>query len=203
MNGDRSLTTLPEREALTSDMMTLDAVVAKWAVDDTVAAMMLGWVPPEREWDLLDRGVHAMEARDWPAIVAPISGESLRAPSMAYRLRDLMERHGLPTDQLWLEAAASEDVLASAGVVRGLARRHRVGCGISLNAGFGDRALLPDLAALGISFIVLHPEPDRSVASDLSAMIIGRSLSRRARAYGMTSIGPADLDTDVVLSPAA
>jgi EAL domain-containing protein (putative c-di-GMP-specific phosphodiesterase class I) len=201
MDGDRHVGMTQARQVHDDSPVTLQAVAATYAADMTVAAMVLGSVPPAREWDLLDRGVHAMQARDWPAMLAPISRDLLRAPSVVYRLRDLMERNGLPADHLWLEVAASDDVLKTPGVVRALARRHRVGCGISLDEGFGDRALLPDLAAVGISFIVLHPASDRSVASDLSAMIIGRSLSRRARAHGITTIGPPDLDADVILPP--
>jgi len=201
MDGHHPVGTTQARQALHDGLVTLDATTATCAADGMLAAMALRRVPPEREWDMIDRAVHAMEARDWPAVIVPISHPTLTAPSIAYRVRDLMERHGLPADRLWLEVATPDDVLGAPGVVRALAGRHRVGCGVSIEEGFGDRALLPDLATAGISFVVLHPEPDRSVASDLSAMIIGRSISRRARANGMTTIGPPDLDADVILPP--
>jgi hypothetical protein len=46
--------------------VTLQAAAATYVADMTVAAMVLGRVPPAREWDLLDRGVHTMQARCCP-----------------------------------------------------------------------------------------------------------------------------------------
>lgn len=200
MDGDRHMGTAHARQALDDDLLAPHSAVATCTADGTVAAIALGNVPLEGEWDRLERGVHAMEARDWPAVLAPISRGLLQTPSLVHRLRELMDRHGLPADHLWLELAASDDVLEVPAVVRALARRHRVGCGINLDEGFGDRALLPELATMGIRFIVLHPGPGRAVASDLSAMIIGRSITRRARAHGITTIGPPNLDADVILT---
>lgn len=142
-----------------------------------------------------------MRERDWPALIAPVSGATLAIPSLAHRLRDLVTTHGVHDSQLWLEVMSSADVLDAPRLVSMLARRHSVGCSVHIDEGFEERALLPELAALGISFIVLHPGKDRCVASDLSAMIIGRSLSRRARANGITALGPTDLDADILLLP--
>lgn len=199
MDGDVDRGTAQARQALHDGMVTLDASTATCAADGTVAAMALRRVPPGREWDMVDRALHAMEARDWPAVIVPISRPTLAAPSIAYRVRDLVERHGLDPHRLWLEIASSEDVLDAPGVVTALARRHRMGCGVRLDEGFEDRALVPELSKLGITFMVLHAGQERSVASDLSAMIIGRSLSRRARAHGITTVGPAEVDADVIL----
>lgn len=150
------------------------------------------------EWTALDRAVHAMEARDWPAVLVPISAASLEAPSFPYRLRDLMERHRLLADRLWLELDSSASALELAGVVNALAARHPVGCRMAIDDAFDERALLPDLLAAGVSFAWLQPGDARSIADDLSALIAGRSLLRRARMQGMWVIGPADLSPDMV-----
>lgn len=152
----------------------------------------------DTEWTVLDRAVHAMEARDWPAVLVPVSAASLEAPSFPYRVRDLMERHGLPSDHLWLEIASSDEVLELPGVVSALATRHPVGCRMPIDDAFEERALLPDLVSAGVSFAWLEPGDARSIADDLSALIAGRSLLRRARMHGMWVIGPADLSPDMV-----
>jgi EAL domain-containing protein (putative c-di-GMP-specific phosphodiesterase class I) len=153
------------------------------------------------EWTMLDRAVHAMEARDWPAVIVAVSGASLASPSFAYRLRDLMEQHHLPADRLWLEVDSSHSVLRLPGVVRALAQRHLVGCRMPIDDAFEERALLPDLVATGISFAWLEPGDARSIADDLSALIAGRSLLRRARMHGISVIGPPDLSPDMVPPP--
>lgn len=150
------------------------------------------------EWTLLDRAVHAMEARDWPAVLVPVSGASLEAASFAYRVRDLMEEHGMVPDRLWLEINSSQSVLDLPGVTRALALRHPVGCRMPIDEAFEERALLPELVAAGASFAWVRPAHARSIADDLSALIAGRSLVRRARMHGMRVIGPADLSPDLV-----
>lgn len=150
------------------------------------------------EWTMIDRAVHALEARDWPAVIVPVSSASLRAPSFAYRVRDLMEQHELAAHRLWLEIDSSQSVLGLQGVVRCLAERHPVGCRMPIDDAFDERALLPDLVAAGVSFAWLQPAGARSIADDLSALIAGRSLLRRARLQGMSVIGPPDLEPDMV-----
>lgn len=150
------------------------------------------------EWTMLDRAVHAMEARDWPAVIVPVSGASLAAPSFAYRVRDLLEQHRLLTDRVWLEIASAESAIEFAGVVRSLADRHTVGCRIPIDDALGQRSLLPELMAMGVSFAWLQPGNAQSVADDLSALIGGRSLIRRARVHGISVIGPPDLAPDMV-----
>lgn len=150
------------------------------------------------EWTLLDRSVHAMEARDWPAVLVPLSAASLEAPSFPYRVRDLMEQHALAPDRLWLEIDSSQAVLDFAGVARALAARHAVGCRMPIDEAFEERALLPELVAAGASFAWVQPGRALSIADDLSALIAGRSLLRRARMHGMRVIGPVDLSPDMV-----
>lgn len=150
------------------------------------------------EWTMIDRAVHAMEARDWPAVIVPVSSASLQSPSFAYRVRDLMDEHELAPDRLWLEIESSRSALGLQGVVRCLAERHAVGCRMPIDEAFAERALLPDLVGAGVSFAWLQPADARSIADDLSALIAGRSLLRRARMHGMWVIGPADLSPDMV-----
>lgn len=150
------------------------------------------------EWSVLDRAVHAMEARDWPAAIVAISSASLAAPSFAYRLRDLAERHGLDPRRIWLEVDSPSAALALRGVVGTLAIRHAVGCRIDGDHALDERVLIPDLANAGVSFTWLHPGDGITVADDLSALIGGRSLVRRARTHGLMVIGPAELGTDLM-----
>lgn len=152
----------------------------------------------DTEWTMLDRALHAMEARDWPAVLVPLSAASLEAPSFPYRVRDLMERHQVPPGRVWLEIDSSQAALELAGVVRALANRHTVGCWMPIDDAFEERSLLPELAAAGVSFAWLEPGDARSIADDLSALIAGRSLVRRARMHGIRIIGPADLAPDMV-----
>jgi hypothetical protein len=65
--------TTQARQALHDGLVTLDATTATCAADGMLAAMALRRVPPEREWDMIDRAVHAMEARDWPAVIVPMT----------------------------------------------------------------------------------------------------------------------------------
>ena len=153
---------------------------------------------PGTEWMLLDRAVHAMEARDWPSVIVPISRASLTAPSFTYRLRDLAEQHDMPTDRIWLEVDSSKAALELAGVVSALAQRHPVGCRMPIDRALEERALLPDLVTAGVSFAWLQPGDARSIADDLSSLIGGRSLIRRARLHGVVTIGPADVCPDMV-----
>ena len=150
------------------------------------------------EWTLLDRAAHAMEARDWPAVIVAISGASLAAPSFAYRVRDLAEHHGLDPRRMWLEIDSPADALARPGVVRTLAIRHPVGCRIDDAHALNDRVLIPDLVDAGVSFAWLRPAYGATVADDLSALIGGRSLVRRARTHGLRVIGPAELGTHMM-----
>lgn len=148
------------------------------------------------EWTVIDRAAHAMEARDWPAVIVSISSASLAAPSFAYRVRDLAERHGLDPRRIWLEIDSPSAALALRGVVGTLAARHSVGCRIDGDHALDERALLPDLADAGVSFAWLEPGEGATVADDLSALIGGRSLVRRARTHGLAVIGAAELGTD-------
>ena len=150
------------------------------------------------EWSVLDRAVHAMEARDWPAAIVSISSASLAAPSFAYRVRDLAEQHDLDPRRIWLEVDSPSAALALRGVVGTLAIRHPVGCRIDGDHALDERALIPDLAEAGVSFTWLQPGDGITVADDLSALIGGRSLVRRARTHGLMVIGPAELGTDLM-----
>ena len=151
----------------------------------------------DAEWTMLDRAVLAMEARDWPAVIVPISRASLRAASLAYRLCDLMEQHGLEDDRLWLELDSSLTALAVPGTVAALARRHTVGCRMDGADAFSERALLPDLAAMGLTFAWVDDDGAGEPDGSLSALIAGRSLVRRGRVHGITIIGPEALGTDM------
>lgn len=149
------------------------------------------------EWSVLDRAVHAMEARDWPAAIVAISSASLAAPSFAYRVRDLAEDHGIDPRRIWLEIDGPASALALRGVVGTLAIRHAVGCRLDGDHALDERALIPDLAQAGVSFAWLEPGTAACVADDLSALIGGRSLVRRARTHGLRVIGPPELGTDL------
>lgn len=149
------------------------------------------------EWSVLDRAVHAMEARDWPAAIVPITRDSLAAPSFAYRVRDLAERHGVDPRRIWLELDSPDAVLALPGVVGVLSVRHRVGCRIDGAHAMEERIHVPDLAEAGITFAWIAPGSARSLADDLSMLIGGRSLVRRAHTHGIQVIGPSALDADM------
>lgn len=150
------------------------------------------------EWSVLDRAVHALEARDWPAAIVAISSASLAAPSFAHRMRDLAEQHGLDPRRIWLEVDSPAAALALRGVVGALAIRHAVGCRIDGDHALDERVLLPDLADTGMSFTWLRPGDGMTLADDLSALIGGRSLVRRARTHGLMVIGPPELGTDLM-----
>jgi len=155
-------------------------------------------VDADDEWLAILRAVHALLARDWPAVIVPVSGLSLGAPGFADRLDDLADHHSLRPGRIWVEAASSEALLSAADVTERLAQTHLVGVRLDVGHGFRDRALLPDLAALGVSFAWIEAPDGRSVADDLSGLIIGRSLVRRVQALGMAVIAPAELDGDMV-----
>lgn len=149
------------------------------------------------EWTLLDRAVHAIEARDWPAVIVPISSASVAAASFAYRVRDLAEQHRLDPRRLWLEVDSPATALALCGVVRTLAIRHTVGCRMDGAHALDERSGIPELIDAGVSFTWLEPTGDHTVANDLSTLIGGRSLVRRAHTYGMSVIAPAGLGADM------
>ncbi len=178
----------------------IDAVravpVARPASDEVAAFAM----QPQRaagaagaEWDLLDRAVLAMQARDWPAVIVPISAASLGAPSCAYRVRDLAERQAVDPRRIWLHVESARAVLHAPGVVSALAIRHHVGCTIHGADALDVRASIPDLVDAGVSFAWLEQATGSSAAGDLAALIGGRSLVRRARTHGLVVIGPAEL----------
>lgn len=150
------------------------------------------------EWIALLRAVHAMLARDWPAVIVPVSGRSLRSPGFADRLDDLADHHALRAGRIWLEADAAESLLDAPDVAEQVAHGHLIGVRLDVARGFRARALLPDLAALGVSFAWVEPADGRTVADDLSDLIVGRSLVRRAQAQGMAVIAPRELDGDMV-----
>lgn len=150
------------------------------------------------EWASVLRVVHAMLARDWPAVIIRVSDRSLEAPGFADRLGDLADHHGLPAGRIWVEADSSDALLTAPDVVEQLAQEHLMGVRLDVARGFRERALLPDLASLGVSFAWIEPADGRSVADDLSGLIVGRSLVRRAKAHGMAVIAPPELDGDLV-----
>lgn len=150
------------------------------------------------EWLSLLDALHALRARDWPAVIVPVSGRSLAALGFADRLDDLVEQLELPPGRLWIEIASSREVMTASRVVKQLARGHMVGVQLDVSQGFRERGLVPDLAALGVAFAWLVPADGRSVADDLSGLIIGRSLVKRAQAHGMAVIAPAELEADLV-----
>ena len=167
-----------------------------------LAAMAAAPAEPEAdaddEWIALLRAVHAMLARDWPAVIVPVSARSLQAPGFADRLDDLADHHALRAGRIWLEADAAESLLDAPEVSEQLAQGHLVGVRLDVARGFRERALLPDLAGLGVSFARVEPADGRTVADDLSGLIVGRSLVRRAQAHGMAVIAPQELDGDMV-----
>ena len=167
-----------------------------------LAAMTAAPAEPEAdaddEWIALLRAVHAMLARDWPAVIVPVSARSLQAPGFADRLDDLADHHALRAGRIWLEADAAEALLDAPEVSEQLAQGHLVGVRLDVARGFRERALLPDLAGLGVSFARVEPADGRTVADDLSGLIVGRSLVRRAQAHGMAVIAPQELDGDMV-----
>ena len=149
------------------------------------------------EWLALLDALHALRARDWPAVIVPVSGHSLAALGFADRVDDLVEQLELPPGRLWIEVASSREVMTASRVVTQLARGHMVGVQLDVSQGFRERGLVPDLAALGVSFAWLVPADGRSVADDLSGLIIGRSLVKRAQAHGMAVIAPGSLEADL------
>lgn len=150
------------------------------------------------EWLSILDALHALRARDWPAVIVPVSGHSLAALGFADRLDELVEQLALPPGRLWIEVASSRDVMTASRVVKQLARGHMVGVQLDVSQGFRERGLVPDLAALGVAFAWLVPADGRSVADDLSGLIIGRSLVKRVQAHGMAVIAPAELEADLV-----
>ena len=150
------------------------------------------------EWIALLRAVHAMLARDWPAVIVRVSAHSLQSQGFADRLDDLADHHALRAGRIWLEADAAESLLDAPEVSEQLAQGHLVGVRLDVARGFRERALLPDLAGLGVSFARVEPADGRTVTDDLSGLIVGRSLVRRAQAHGMAVIAPQELDGDMV-----
>jgi hypothetical protein len=150
------------------------------------------------EWTLLDRAVLAMQARDWPAAIVPISAASLRAPSFAYRVRDLAERHHIDPRRIWLEVDSPATALAAPAVVHTLSVRHVVGCRIHGGHALDQRAAIPRLAEAGVTFAWLDAPDGRPMADHLPSLIGGRSLVRRARTHGMKVIGPPGLGCHLV-----
>ncbi len=150
------------------------------------------------EWLAVQRAVQALRARDWPAVIVPASGESLASPGLAARLADLAARNDIRPGHLWIEVDSSDTVLSQPEVVEQLARDHMIGVRLDVANGFRERALVPELAELGIAFAWLAPTAGRCVADDLSGLIVGRSLVRRAQAHGMAVIAAAELEADLV-----
>lgn len=149
------------------------------------------------EWLAVLRAVHALRARDWPAVIVPVSGESLASPGLAARLDDLVARNDLRPGRLWIEVDSSGAVLSEPEVVAHLTQHHMIGVRLDVAQGFRERALVPELAELGIAFAWLAPTAGRCVADDLSSLIVGRSLVRRAQAHGMAVIAAAELEPDL------
>ena len=150
------------------------------------------------EWASVLRVVHAMLARDWPAVIVRVSERSLQSPGFADRLDDLADHHALRAGRIWVEADSSDALLGAPEVAEQLAQGHLLGVRLDVARGFRERALLPDLASLGVSFAWVEPADGHSVADDLSGLIVGRSLVRRAQAHGMGVIAPPELDGDLV-----
>lgn len=152
----------------------------------------------DEEWLAVLRALHALRGRDWPAVIVPVSAGSLHADGFADRLDALTEQYGLAPGRLWVQVESSEAALSAPEVVQQLAHGHMAGVRLDVSQGFRERALLPDLAALGVSFAWLEPADGRCVADDLSGLIVGRSLVRRAQTHGMAVIAREDLQADLV-----
>lgn len=178
----------------TRDAMTTTLLITP---DGSAAARAVRDGDLEQDWDVVEHAVIGLATHDWPAVVVPASASLLASPSVAYRLRDLAERYDADPARVWLQVNAAGDALGASGVITALARRHRVGCAMDVAPGMDDRALLPHLSTIGITFISLGVPESSSVADDLEVLILGRSLTRRAHASGMTVIGPGLLDADL------
>lgn len=155
-------------------------------------------VDADDEWLAVQRAIHALLAREWPAVLVPVSELSLGTPGFADRLDDLADHHALRPACIWVKATSSGALLAAPETTEQLARGHLVGVRLDVAHGFRDRALLPDLATLGVSFAWIDPPDGHTVVDDLSGLIVGRSLVRRAQALGMAVIAPPELDGDMV-----